>query len=293
MKKRTFAFSRTVGTCLLAAVGAVSCAEAGDADRAEPIDLKFDPSVGLSITYVANYNQAIALHMGGQEMSATREFAAKYTITGTDPAEGSARGTVRVDSLNVALVSAQGRQRFDTRNLIGSEFVIGVAPTGGSPTYEGEIPAPDFGAMAGGEVPVSSLLEYAFLHLPDHPVSPGDTWSGMAVRKQIEGSLRVTANLTTAYTLIGWSEVDGTDCARIDGQVSADITGTEEQMGSTWDYSGGLEGTASWCVDPATGSLVEMTGEEKSAGSITSGENDIPIEQTTTIQIRKIEGQLY
>jgi ABC-type lipoprotein export system ATPase subunit len=78
MKKRTFAFSITVGTCLLAAVGAVSCAEAGDADQAGPVDLKFDPSVGLSITYVANYNQAIALHMGGQEMSATREFAAKY-----------------------------------------------------------------------------------------------------------------------------------------------------------------------------------------------------------------------
>lgn len=271
-------------------VGLAGCT-AGERGGAEgPIDLRFALANEGAVTYTAEYDQEVLVDMGDHAMEAGRRYGARYTITGAGGAEGRHEGSVRLDSLGIAVTSAQGRQAFDTRHLIGDEFTMTVREAGGAPEYGGEVPTLDLGPMLGGEVGPTLLMDYGFPQLPDLPVSEGDTWEGTVTRSQLEGILEVVAHLTAEYTFAGWETVGGVDCVRIEASISGDLSGLGEQHDVAFDYSGSLQGSRVWLFDPTSGSLVQMNAEESTEGRMTSESVNAPVQQHTTVQIRSVNG---
>jgi hypothetical protein len=246
---------------------------------------------GASTTYTAEYAQNVLVDMGDHAMDASRQYGARYTITGTGDGSANRQASVRLDSLGIAITTAQGRQAFDTRHLIGDEFTISVGETGGAPEYGGEMPAIDMGPMLGGEVGPAQLMGYGFPQLPDQPVSEGDTWQGTSTRSQVEGVLRVTGSLAAEYTFADWETVGGVDCVRIEATITGELTGLGEALEIPFDYSGTLNGTATWWFDPASGSLVRMSAEESTDGLMTSETIRAPVKQQTTVHIRSAAAQ--
>lgn len=268
--------------------GVVACSAGGGGDGASPVELRFALADGEPLSYSAEYRQDVLLDMGDHAMEAGRRYEARYTITGAGSADGHHQGSVRLDSLRIAVTTAQGRQAFDTRHLIGDEFEMTVGEAGGAPAYGGDVPALDLGPMLGGEVGPTLLMDFGFPQLPDRPVSAGDTWQGTIHRTHVEGILAVTAELTATYTLAGWETANGVECARIEASISGDLSGLTEQHGASFDYSGTLQGTRVWLFDPSSGSVVRMDGEESTDGRMTSESVDAPVEQLTTVHIRTV-----
>lgn len=266
--------------------GWVACTTDGGGGAVGPVDLRFWLAEGEPVTYSAVYQQDVLVDMGNHAMEAERRYEARYTITGSGASEGRHEGSVSLDSLRVAITTAQGRQAFDTRHLIGDRFTVSVPDLGGTPEYGGEVPSIDLGPMLGGEVGPALLMDYGFPQLPDHPVSVGDTWEGTIHHVHVEGVLPVTAELTAAYTLVGWETVNDVECVRIEARISGDLTGLGERSGISFDYSGTLEGSRVWHFDPSSGSVVQMDGEDSTDGRMTSEEVDAPVRQHTTVQIR-------
>lgn len=269
--------------------GAGACTTEGYREAAGPVDLRFALAAGEPVTYSADYEQEVLVDMGDHAMEATRRYETRYTITGTGTSGGQHEASVSLDSLRVAVTTAQGRQAFDTRHLIGDEFTIAVREFGGTPEYGGDVPAIDLGPMLGGEVGPTLLIDYAFPRLPDHPVAAGDTWVDTIERTHVEGVLSVAAELRAEYALAGWETVNGVRCARIEARVGGDLSGVGERGGVSLDYAGRLEGTRVWLFDPASGSLVQMEGEDSTEGRMTSESVDAPVRQHTTVRIRAVE----
>jgi hypothetical protein len=250
--------TRVLVAVLLAGVGGCAAGEGGV--EAGPVDLRFALENGGLAAYTAEYEQDVLVDMGDHAMEAGRRYGARYTITGAGVRDGRHEGSVRLDSLDIAITTAQGRQAFDTRHLIGGEFTMTVGEAGGAPGYGGEVPAIDLGPMLGGEVGPTLLMDYGFPQLPDHPVSAGDTWEGTSTRSHIEGILEVSAHLASEYTFAGWETVGGVECVRIEASITGDLL------------------------------LVQMDGEESTEGVMTSESVNAPVRQHTTVHIRSVAG---
>ena len=93
-------------------------------------------------------------------------------------------------------------------------------------------------------------------------------------------------NVDTEYRFTGWETIDGVDCARIEARVAGKMTAQAVlQYGQRADYTGTLEGQATWYFDPDTGSLLRMSAEESSNGLLTTGDKETPIQQHTRVAI--------
>jgi type IV pilus biogenesis protein CpaD/CtpE len=290
MKPRTMRATLAPGTGLMVGVllaGVAGCT-AGDSGRAAaPVDLRFAIPPG-GITYTAEYSQEVLVDMGDHAMEASRRYGARYTITDAGGGDERKEASVHLDSLGIAVTTGQGRQAFDTRHLIGDEFTMIVQDVGGAPEYGGELPAIDLGPMLGGAVGPMLLMDYGFPQLPGRPVSVGDTWVSTSTRSHVEGILEVTAHLTAEYTFAGWETAAGVECVRIEASVTGDLSGLGEQHEVAFDYTGTLHGTRVWLFDPASGSLVQMHGEDSTEGVMTSESVNAPVRQHTTVHIRSV-----
>lgn len=256
----------------------------GDAEAGEeaPLDLRF-AAFGEPQSYRAEYEQDIKWGTSDVE----RRYGARYTFTRFGESTEGLRVTARLDSLGVGVSSPHGRQVFDARYLTGSEFQLMIPERGGAPTYQGEVIF-DMTGMLEGEVALSRLMNFGFPELPDHPIKIGDSWTSGSARSQVEAYLTMPANFETEYRFTGWETIDGVDCARIEGRITGEMAARAAlQYGQSADYTGSLQGQATWYFDPASGSLMRMSGEESSDGWLTTGEKETPIKQQTRIDIRR------
>lgn len=255
-----------VSSATLLALVATACGTGG----AGPVSLRFgDPETALPLR--VEYTQVI--EWGPTEV--TRELRGRYTRGVGDPE------TARLDSLSIAISTPHGRQVLSARHLLGRTFGLAARPAGGPPAYGPDVPVVDLGSTNGGETSVGFLIDYGFPDLPEGPVAVGDTWRGEKSRRQVEANLVGTATLTTDYRFAGLETVHGTPCARIEGVTRGTIEGDDD--GRT--YAGTLEGNASWCLDAASGTLVQMASGESSAGEIRDGEARVRIRQRTDVRI--------
>ncbi len=269
-----------VGAGLLAVV---ACAPGQDEG---PLELRLAVN-GNPSTYVADYQQDIDWAGTGLE----RRFGARYTLVGAGDGVGADRTTVRLDSLAAVMSTPHGRQVFDTRHLVGIEFELAISERGGIPQYPEDAPVLDMGPMMEREVSLSRLMNFGFPELPSDPVQVGDTWTTHSSRPQVEAVVHLMAEVTTEYRFAGWETVDGVDCARIEGRIAGEmegLVGSEDDPAFT--YAGTLQGNATWLLDPISGTLMSMTGDETSDGVLTQGEKETPIQQITRIQIGLADG---
>jgi hypothetical protein len=272
---------------LTAAAGLLAfaaCSADVEAGEEEPLDLSF-AAFSEPRSYVAEYQQDI--EWGTSEVQ--RRYGARYTFTRVGEGAGGLSATAVLDSLGVGVSSPHGRQVFDTRYLAGSEFALTISERGGAPAYDAE-PVFDMTGMLEGTVTLSRLMNYGFPELPDHPVTVGDSWTSRSARSQVEAYLTMPASIETEYSFTGWETIDGVDCARIEARIVGKMTAQAVlQHGQRADYTGTLEGHATWHFDPDAGSLLQMSGEESSDGLLSTGQKETPIKQHTRVEIRRRE----
>lgn len=258
----------------------------GPTEGPTPLAHTFDPSAGRS--YVTSLEQQMAIAMGDHAMSGSRELRAGYTIRGAESNGATQRAVVRLDSVRATLIMGQSQERFDTRDLRGREFTVALPAGGGAPGYVGEaMPVIDMGERGGGALPASALIDYGLPTLPSEPVARGSTWSERRTRRQLEGTVWVSADITTTHTVAGFDTVDGSRCLVVESESKGTLSDGLAH-GTAVDYVGELQASATWCFDTAGGGLVHLQGEETTRGEIESARGSASIEQTTTVTVHQV-----
>lgn len=224
------------------------------------------PSYAVSLTHEIDFS------MGDHGSHGIRELEASYAILG-DAASG---GMVHLDTVRASMIWGNNRERIDTRHLAGASF----------PLHSDESPVIEMGGRNGGSIPVSHLIDYGFPTLPAEPVSAGSTWSESRNGMLVEGFLQVTADVTTTHRVRGRTTVEGRECVEVESTSTGTLS--DGMMdGNAVPYAGTFAGTARWCFDPVSGSLVAMHGEEVTRGTSSAEDRpDMEISQKTTIAVQ-------
>lgn len=283
----------TVTRPLLALGAGLLASAAAACGTDEPVELVYRLGGPPGASYVTTLTQDIIFDMGDHGGEGTREIRARYTIRAGDaPTDVTQQiGSVHVDSLRASMVWGQAQQRIDTRHLVGREFPMTVATTGGAPVYDSDsMPSIDMGDRGGGTVPMSLLVDYGFPAFPDRAVAAGSTWTETRIGRRLEGTLWTSADIVTTYRVAGMNTVGGVRCLDIES-TSAGTLSDASGHGMELEYDGRLQGTARWCFDPASGELLEMTGEETTTGRAPWPNGaTATIDQTTKVEIRNVRG---
>ena len=142
-----------------------------------------------------------------------------------------------------------------------------------------------------GRVALSRLADYGFPPLPEAPVRPGDVWTARHDRPHAEGQIIVQAEIETEMRFAGWETVGDVECVRLEGRVRGRAAGGAPQVrGPDVEYGGEIEGSIEWLLDPATGVVLRVTGEEVSEGILAAGRAETPMRQVTRIRISTRRG---
>lgn len=149
-----------------------------------------------------------------------------------------------------------------------------------------EVDGPDNTSRALAEV-FSGFGSQLRLATPDGPVAVGESWSrtqALDLTVPIETStLRMRLEIVTTCTFLGWSEIDGTRVAAVQGAVNLRGAGLIEGSGSPHALSmWGRTGAWSW-VDPVTGALVYSLAEGEMRQAV-SATFDRPKAQVTRVR---------
>lgn len=285
--RRTRACRPRPAAILGTAVALAGCGGAGDAARtaaeSDPVELRWRLADGQSVTYVASIEQEITW-MSEPPTVATRELSVRYTVTGGE----AGRATVRIDTAGSAFASPHGVEQLDTRNVLGKEIGFAISAPDGLPIFADEVPGIQAGALSEVFLPISDLLEYGFVGLPDGPVAVGDRWTRSREAHRVEGMLRAPARLTTEYRLAGWEERGGVTLARIETTTSGEVAAEGEQHEQPITHESTIAGSATILFDRRAGVIVEIAAEEASDGGISGTTiRTTPIQQQTTVTIRR------
>lgn len=231
-----------------------------------PVQLTWHLDAGRPDSYTMSLTHEIDFSMGDHGMHGLRELGASYTLLGD--------AMVRLDTVRASMIWGENRQRIDTRHLAATSF-----------PFPEQSPVIEMGGRNGGPIPVSHLIEYGFPTLPTEPVRAGSTWNEARSGLRPEGFLQVTANITTTHRVKGPNTVNGRDCLEIESTATGTLSDGAME-GNTVPYAGTLAGTATWCFDTASGTLVTMRGEEVTQGTSSVPDRpDMQISQKATIEL--------
>ena len=274
---------------------ALSCLVTGCGEKQQETDIEnTDPvyrlSRGKTRSYTVSCVQSVSANMGEETLVADRRYDAAFTLAMEGEAETGFGTWITLDALDASLVTKEGKQGFDSRQIVGKRIAATVARKGGAPAYPdpSTMPPLDLGQGGGGEQHVSFLFDYAFPRLPSGVAKEGDTWETTVTRSHIEGSVPVTAPVTTAHRMIGFETIDGIPCMMVESRLSAPLSAVIEQDGKMWEYKGLLDGTAYWYFSPGTGALVRLSARENSQGAIWATEVKASIRQNTAVEVRLV-----
>ena len=277
---------------LAAACLVLGCGEkkpAPDIDKTDPV---YRLSRGENRRYTISYVQSLSVSSEEERLVADRRYDATFTLAREGEAETGFRAWITLDALDASLVTAEGRQSYDSRQIVGKRIAATVAHKGGSPVYSDPSSMPLLnlgpGGAGGGEQNVLFLFDYAFPGLPAGIAREGDTWSTTITRTHLEGSLPVTAAVTAAHRMVGFETVEGIQCMLVESRLSAPLSAVTEQDGEVWQYEGRLDGTAYWYFSPGTGALVRLSARESSQGATWATKVEAAIRQKTAVEVRLV-----
>jgi hypothetical protein len=118
----------------------------------------------------------------------------------------------------------------DFSELIGKKVEMLLSPVGVSSGFEGfeDLPViaiPDQDDRLDEKRYVSEVKDL-FPHLPDEPVSPGDSWSHVEEHEESIGDAALPVVIEYTYTLIEETRIDDLDCVKIEGEYTVKISGS-------------------------------------------------------------------
>ncbi len=271
----------------------LGCGEKQPETDIENIDPVYRLSRGETRSYTVSYVQSVSVRMVKETLVADRRYDAAFTLTREGEAETGFRAWITLDALDVSLVTKEGQEGFDSRQIVGKRLAATVAHKGGAPAYPdpSAMPPLDLGQGGGGEQHVSFLFDYAFPRLPSGVAKEGDTWETTVTRSHIEGTLPVTAAVTTTHRMTGFETIDGIRCMMVESRMSAPLSAVIEEDGKVWEYKGLLDGTAYWYFSPGTGALVRLSARESSQGATWATEVKASIRQKTAVDVRLVHDE--
>ena len=221
--------------------------------------------------YHAVYTQNIDIGGGEVPLRGERAFNTTFVLRPESEAAGPVKTSVTLQDFAASFNMAHKHQVLETDHLRGKSLVLSVDPKGGQPRQLAALPPLNLGSTSGGKLDPAFLIEYSFPRLPQGAPLTGDTWEETVKGRRLAGNFQVDASVTTVHRYAGIEEVNHVPCVKIESSSTGRLEGSQKQMGEQWDYSGTLEGTATWYFEPNSGYLVRYTGTESARGTATVG----------------------
>ena len=252
----------------------------------EAVAYKF--TEGKSYTYSQNSTMLQTIIYMGQEMGATVNSAIKFTLRAEAPEDGVNVLGVTIDSLGVAVKSAQGNFASDVKEIIGRSFTMKLSPTGIESDLAG---AADLKySLAGQETNLEATFKMFFPDMPSESLTEGYTWTDTDTLDMSAGTDNATMMINSSNTVSGREKVKGYDCL----VINSVMTGTRDASSNTpqgnISSTGEITGTGTYYFAPAEGLLLKDHTKIKVDGSlfIPTGESlPIIIESEYTTELIK------
>ncbi|MBN2028875.1 hypothetical protein JW824_01405 [bacterium] len=262
-----------------------------------------DPQTGLILQYriaqdqKLNYNVSInqtqeidLMSLMGQVMETVTDVNLDFTMEGTGIDEQqNLSAQIKMDALDIAVSSMQGKTNINTSVLIGKSFGMSLSPIGRKEFIDIEsVPKINFGEMS-GEQSVKSYFMELFSELSANPVKIGESWTVQSEFTESTGNLDLLIKLESQNTLDGLETVDGMECARIQTQYTGTISGSGTQGGMYMTLVGDLESTATWYFAFKEGLFVKEIEKQSLDAEIDLGDMGVlPMVQNTTLETKLI-----
>ena len=199
------------------------------------------------LNYDANFDMSITLERGDQEQTASAVADAVFGMQGKSINKEMDIQTVNVwaEKLEGKLQTGSGWKSRSLDKVLNKPFQIDIKPNG-EVTGFGNTDSLRIGLDLNGpgRFNVKDFFVYYlgnyFLKLPAEPKRIGDTWDLEESITQDLGGIALTVEGMHNSTLVGYENVDGVKCLKIDVEVESILEGGDEsgQMVVEGDFGG-------------------------------------------------------
>ena len=265
-----------VGLCVLAGCTAKTANIWGDPETG--LILKYRLAEGEVLTYESTSELLQTLDIMGmiQEVEGGTSSSISFESKGQE--DDNFQLKVTINTMDMHFASSQGEITPDTSEAVGKSFDMVLSPLGKELELIG---VKDLKIDMGpdGIRDMSSDFQDSFPDLAEKPVRVGDSWTSAVPVTEETSTAVSTLNFNNTYTLEGFENVEGYECAKIAVSVKATYEGTAEQGGMELLSEGEILGKGTIYFAYKEGIYVKMTAEGTADGTITvSAQNlDIPV----------------
>lgn len=242
------------------------CASTGkvSTNTGETLAYRFEADKNYTYSQSSSMLQTI-IYMG-QEIGATVNSSIIFTLKPEAPVNGTNNLQVTIDSLGVAIKSAQGNFASNVEDVKGKSFTMKLSATGVESDLEG---AADLKySLAGQETNLETIFTMFFPDMPAELVTAGYSWPDSDTIDLSAGSESATMIINSTNTVSGREMVNGYDCLVINtiitGTRDASSNGPQGNISSTGD----ITGSGTYYFAPAEGLLVKDNTKIKVDGSL-------------------------
>ncbi|HDL17815.1 MAG TPA: hypothetical protein ENH29_02050 [Bacteroidetes bacterium] len=253
----------------------------GSADSGFILNYRMEKGDILQYTISGNVNQS--MEMMGQSIDTKTDFLSKYSIKINDiNQQKNFLTTITIDDMSIKVNSQQGVINPDLSSIIGKKFGLTASPKGKELEYSGvDSITINMGQMAGGKQSVKNYFRDVFTDLPKKPVKIGDTWTSKDERTEPQGGMQVHMVMDAKHKLLGYEEIDGMACLKIETKGKGTLDGSGERNGAQLSFEGDLETKSTWFFAYKKGLLVKANSDSFMEATIAvSGPTDMTIPMT-------------
>lgn len=241
------------------------------------VDIWGDPETGLILKYRMPEGQVMTyetktellqtLDVMGQIQEVEGNTSNSISFESKGQKEGNLQLKVTINAMDMYFATSQGGLTPDTSEAVGKSFSMVLSPLGKELELIGveEIKI-DMGPD--GIRDLTSDFQDAFPDLAETPVRIGDSWTSTVPISQTSTTGESTMIFTNTYTLDGFDDMDGYECARIAVKTKATYEGTINQGGMELLSEGEIEGTGTLYFAYKEGIFIKMTAEGTSEGIV-------------------------
>ena len=251
-----------VGSFVLGVV-ALGCGGGGIGGREitldRPVTIQRSFEEGDVLKYKLKLQTQSGVKRTAYEQSVSSQIELRTTNTFTRVTPDEVDMVMRFDYAVGSFAMADQLQRDENvSSLAGKELTFTLSPKGRVLSWSG---LSEEAALEQGAGQLAMLLYDLFPPLPDEPVTIGTTWTEDYDVPDITSSVDRDFVGDVTYTVVGFKEKYGIECAEIHSVANFEFEGRAEQAGEVWLMSGEGTSTGTMLVSLADGNIVYGTSD--------------------------------
>lgn len=250
----------------------------GKQEAGKPFEFKFKAGDVLKYHTVLDMKSTVM----GQSFPMKMDMMQSNTVKDVLPS-----GSARIEqSLGKVSVTSEGPMAAMTgmieKQLEGKSFQMVTSPSGKIDSISG---LNDLGNGPQNGVNLDQMASNLYAPLPEKPVKPGDSWSQDKTIPMTISGAALTNHLVMKFTLLGYEQKNGANCAKIKTDGTFELTGGTGPQGSM-SGKGTVDGMMYF--DPAAGRMVSSSAKTMSTMNVNPPKGmpmTMTMEQNVTVDL--------